>query len=71
MNATSGSGTSKLHRELEQVVARFLGKEDSICIGMGFGTNASGIPSLVGKVRFVPVRLVARLLISLYCCRVV
>ncbi len=42
-------GSTTLHRELEALVARFLGKEDAMIIGMGFGTNSTGIPALIGK----------------------
>ena len=42
-------GTHALHRELEKLVARFLGKEDALVLNMGFNTNATTIPSLVGK----------------------
>ena len=45
----SESGTTKLHRELEETVARFLGKEDAICLNMGFNTNATTIPALVER----------------------
>eukprot|EP01137_Pigoraptor_chileana_P034453 Opistho-2@27028 len=42
-------GTQKMHRELEKLVADFVGKEDAIVFGMGFATNSTTIPSLVGK----------------------
>ena len=42
-------GTSKIHRELEKTVAEFLGKEDAICLNMGFNTNATTIPALLGQ----------------------
>jgi serine palmitoyltransferase len=42
-------GITALHVELEKLVARFVGKEDAMVYGMGFGTNSTGIPSLVGK----------------------
>ena len=42
-------GTTTLHRELEQTVSRFLGKEDAIVLNMGFNTNATTIPSLVER----------------------
>eukprot|EP00428_Durinskia_dybowskii_P021887 CAMPEP_0170203440 /NCGR_PEP_ID=MMETSP0116_2-20130129/1225_1 /TAXON_ID=400756 /ORGANISM="Durinskia baltica, Strain CSIRO CS-38" /LENGTH=575 /DNA_ID=CAMNT_0010453753 /DNA_START=289 /DNA_END=2016 /DNA_ORIENTATION=+ len=42
-------GTTKLHRELEEIVARFLGKEDSLALNMGFNTNCTTIPALVGR----------------------
>ncbi|KAI9486599.1 MAG: pyridoxal phosphate-dependent transferase [Benjaminiella poitrasii] len=43
------SGTTDLHRELEQVVAKFVGKEDAMVISMGFATNSTTIPALAGK----------------------
>ena len=42
-------GTLKIHRQLEQSMAKFLGVEDSITFGMGFATNSMNIPTLVGK----------------------
>lgn len=41
-------GTTKLHVELENVVARFVGKPASMVFGMGFGTNSTGLPALAG-----------------------
>ena len=35
------AGTTTLHKETENVVARYVGKEDAIVIGMGFGTNST------------------------------
>lgn len=43
------SGTLDLHRRLEARVARFVGKEDAMVISMGFATNSTTIPALVGK----------------------
>jgi len=43
------AGTTALHSELEATVARFVRKEAVMIFGMGFGTNSTGIPSLVGK----------------------
>lgn len=42
-------GTTLLHQQLEETVARFLGKEDALCLNMGFNTNATTIPALVGR----------------------
>lgn len=42
-------GTTVLHRDLEQTVAKFLGKEDAIVFTMGFNTNATTIPALISK----------------------
>lgn len=43
------SGYTEKHRELEEMVARFVGQEDSMVYGMGFATNSTSIPALVGK----------------------
>ena len=40
----------KIHKELEELVARFVGKEAAMTFGMGFATNSMNIPTLVGKV---------------------
>eukprot|EP00461_Guttulinopsis_vulgaris_P004729 UN04731 len=40
------AGTTTLHRETERVVARYVGKEDAIVVGMGFGTNTTIINNL-------------------------
>lgn len=45
------SGTTAAHVELEQLVARFVGKEDCIVYNMGYGTNATTIPALCSAVR--------------------
>ena len=42
-------GTTKLHREVEQVVARFLHKEDALALNMGFNTNCTTIPALTSR----------------------
>lgn len=42
-------GTTSLHRQLEKAVAEFLGKDDALCFNMGFNTNATTIPALVGR----------------------
>jgi serine palmitoyltransferase len=42
-------GTTTLHRELEELIAQFVGKEEALVFGMGFATNAGNIPALVGK----------------------
>jgi len=40
-------GTTVLHKEVEALVARFVGKEDAIVFNMGYGTNSTNIPALV------------------------
>lgn len=42
-------GTNKWHRELETTVAKFVGKEDAFIFNMGYGTNSTVIPALMGK----------------------
>ncbi|KAJ5493998.1 Pyridoxal phosphate-dependent transferase major region subdomain 2 [Penicillium fimorum] len=43
------SGTQDMHLEVEDLVARFVGKEASMIFSMGFGTNATVFPALVSK----------------------
>ena len=42
-------GSIELHSELEEAVARFIGKEAAIVYNMGYGTNLTSIPALLGK----------------------
>jgi serine palmitoyltransferase len=42
-------GTTKLHKEVEEIVARFLGKEDALALNMGFNTNSTTIPALTSR----------------------
>lgn len=42
-------GTTDLHVQTEALVARFVGHEDSIVTSMGFATNSTTLPALVGK----------------------
>lgn len=42
-------GTLKIHKELEEEMAEFLGTEAAIVFGMGFATNSANIPNLVKK----------------------
>ncbi|KAJ7163859.1 pyridoxal phosphate-dependent transferase [Mycena crocata] len=42
-------GTSDLHVLAESLVARFLGMESAVISSMGFATNSTYIPALVGK----------------------
>lgn len=44
------SGTTVLHMELEELVAKFVGKPAAVVLGMGYVTNSSIIPALIGKV---------------------
>ncbi|KAJ8605198.1 hypothetical protein CTAYLR_000420 [Chrysophaeum taylorii] len=48
-SSRSELGTTTLHRRLEQQMAAFVGKEDAIVFNMGYGTNSTTIPALVGK----------------------
>ena len=43
------AGTSEVHTHLEAFVANYLGKPAALCWGMGFATNTTVLPSLVGK----------------------
>ena len=45
--ADYNTGSSDLHLALEKEVATFLGKEDALVMGMGFGTNSALIPAVV------------------------
>ncbi|XP_008825419.1 serine palmitoyltransferase 3 [Nannospalax galili] len=42
-------GTLDKHKELEDLLAKFLNVEAAMVFGMGFATNSMNIPSLVGK----------------------
>src|SRR6202012_3599049 len=42
-------GTSELAVDCETLIAEFVGKESAMVFSMGFGTNASIFPALVGK----------------------
>lgn len=42
-------GTTVLHCKVEQIVANFTGKEDSLVLNMGFNTNATIIPTLTSR----------------------
>ena len=42
-------GTGSIHMELEETVAKFLGVDDAISVGMGFATNTLNLPMLIGK----------------------
>jgi len=42
-------GYTSAHKKLEETVAEFLGVEDAMVFGMGWGTNATAFPALVGK----------------------
>lgn len=43
------AGTTVVHRELETLMAEFLGKEDCIVYGMGYATNSTTIPVMCGR----------------------
>lgn len=42
-------GTTSLHRQVEEIVARFVGKEDAVVLNMGFNTNATIIPTITSR----------------------
>merc|ERR1712063_140654 len=43
------AGTTVVHRELESLMAEFLGKEACIVYGMGYATNSTTIPVMCGR----------------------
>jgi serine palmitoyltransferase len=42
-------GNLELHAEIDALVARFVGKEQALVFSMGFGTNATVFPALMGR----------------------
>ncbi|KMZ64165.1 Long chain base biosynthesis protein [Zostera marina] len=42
-------GTTKLHEELEDLIAKYVGQPAAVCFGMGYVTNSAIIPVLIGK----------------------
>ncbi|MCJ1418637.1 serine palmitoyltransferase, long chain base subunit [Xylographa parallela] len=48
-SSQNGVGTNDLHIELEELVARFVGKQSAMVFSMGYQTNATAFPALVGK----------------------
>jgi len=42
-------GTTSLHKELETLVARYVGKPAAMVYGMGFATNSTTLPALIGQ----------------------
>jgi len=44
----SETGMHEKQEELENIVARFVRKEAAVCFGMGFATNSTCIPSIIG-----------------------
>jgi len=42
------AGMHRLQEEMEDTVARFVGKPAAVCFGMGFATNSTCIPAIVG-----------------------
>ncbi|KAJ7481661.1 serine palmitoyltransferase 2 [Mycena latifolia] len=47
--ARLAGGSTDLHTLAEALVARFVGQEDALLSSMGFATNSTYIPALVGK----------------------
>ena len=47
------AGSTHILNEVERMVARFVGKEDAMCVSMGFATNSTTIPALVDKVQYI------------------
>lgn len=42
-------GTTDLHVDTEDLIAKFVGKQSAMLFSMGFGTNATAFPAIVGK----------------------
>lgn len=64
------AGNTVLHEELENLIARFVGKPAAMVYGMGFATNSTTLPSLIGKVyALCPSSLNLREDIHVYCNR--
>lgn len=42
-------GTLDIHKDVERLVARFMGTEDSLCVSMGFATNSTVLPAIMSK----------------------
>jgi len=47
--AANELGMSSLQIELEETVAKFIGVEDALSVGMGFATNTTMIPGIITK----------------------
>lgn len=43
------AGYTHLHAQLEQKIAQFVGKEDAVIFDMGYATNSTSIPAIIGK----------------------
>jgi Aminotransferase class I and II len=43
------TGTTPIHKQLDEELAAFLGKPAALTFGMGFATNSVGIPLIVGR----------------------
>ncbi|XP_074575658.1 long chain base biosynthesis protein 2d-like [Curcuma longa] len=48
-SARADAGTTQLHIELEDLIARFVGKPAAITFAMGYVTNSFIIPTLIGE----------------------
>jgi hypothetical protein len=57
MSIVFPSGNTLLHEELEHMIAAFVGKPAAMVYGMGFATNSTSLPTLIGKVISCPIPL--------------
>jgi serine palmitoyltransferase len=48
-SAINVAGRTKTHTDLENIVSEFLNVEDAMIFGMGWATNVTGIPTLIGS----------------------
>ena len=51
------SGNLRLQKQLEELMANFLGVQSCICFPMGFATNSMNLPSFVLKVCTADVKI--------------
>ncbi|MCJ1372054.1 serine palmitoyltransferase component [Loxospora ochrophaea] len=49
VSSRADAGTSDLHLEMEELLAKFVGKQSAMVFSMGFVTNATAFPALMGK----------------------
>jgi len=43
------AGYTTVHQELEECIAEFVGKESAMILEMGYATNSTTLPALIGK----------------------
>jgi len=48
-SARTELGTTEVHKELEECIAGFIGKPAAMVLGMGFATNSTVLPAIIGQ----------------------